>query len=77
MFGTFFAPEPVVDYETAKKSDVSLYAKYFHAMLGRGVYVAPSQLEAGFLSITHGPMELDRTLSAMRDSLRDAVRGVN
>jgi len=77
MFGTFFAPEPVVDYETAKKSDVSLYARYFHAMLGRGVYVAPSQLEAGFLSIMHGPSELDRTLSAMRDSLRDAVGEVD
>lgn len=70
MFGVFFSEEPVVDLDGAMKSDTTLYAKYFHAMLDRGVYLAPSQFEAAFLSSAHTRADLDRTIAAAGDALR-------
>ncbi len=64
MFWLFFSPEPVVDLATAMKSDATLYAKYFHAMLDRGVSLAPSQFEAAFVSTAHTTREIERTLAA-------------
>lgn len=64
MFGVFFNPDPVVDLESAMKSDAALYAKYFHAMLDRGISLAPSQYEASFVSTAHGTREVERTLDA-------------
>lgn len=68
MFGLFFHDDLVVDYQTARQSDGQTYAKFFHLMLKHGVSLAPSQLEAGFLSALHGQSELERTQDAMEKS---------
>ena len=73
MFGVFFSDEPVVDLDGAMKSDTSLYAKYFHAMLDRGVYFAPSQFEAGFVSLAHTEADIDATLNAATEAFRLAT----
>jgi len=64
MFGMFFAPGPVTDWESARASDTAAFARFFRAMLEAGVYLAPSQFEAGFVSTAHGPAEIAQTLSA-------------
>ncbi|HEX6292374.1 MAG TPA: glutamate-1-semialdehyde 2,1-aminomutase [Herpetosiphonaceae bacterium] len=65
MLGFFFASEPVRSYAEAKRAcDTQRYARFFHAMLDRGVYFAPSQFEAGFLSTLHDDALIDRTLEA-------------
>ncbi|MBX6353405.1 MAG: glutamate-1-semialdehyde 2,1-aminomutase [Thermoflavifilum sp.] len=66
MFGLFFHDGPVVDYASAKACDTTMYARFFHEMLARGVALAPSQLESGFLSAVHGQRELDETCEAIR-----------
>jgi glutamate-1-semialdehyde 2,1-aminomutase len=67
MFTFFFTPEPVIDYETAKKSDTARFGRFFHHMLDRGVYLAPSQFEAGFVSSAHSEEDIARTVMAMRE----------
>ena len=62
----FFHEGPIKDYKDATASDTKRYAKFFWGMLERGVYLAPSQFEAAFTSIAHGPSEIDQTLSAAR-----------
>ncbi|MGE5699188.1 MAG: glutamate-1-semialdehyde 2,1-aminomutase [Deltaproteobacteria bacterium] len=69
MWTTFFRKGPVVDYATAKRSDTAAYAAYFHGLLARGVYTAPSQFEAGFVSLAHTRAQLDRTIAAARQVL--------
>ncbi len=69
LFGFFFTEGPVRDLRTAKKADTQFYARFFHAMLDRGVYLAPSQFEAGFLSTAHSAADVDRTLAAADDAL--------
>ena len=64
MFCTFFTEQPVYDLESAMKSDTALYAKYFHAMLEGGIYLAPSQFEAGFISTAHTTRDVERTIEA-------------
>lgn len=64
MFGLFFAAAPVTNWATASKADTKRFARYFQAMLANGVYVAPSQFEAGFLSVAHGPAEIAATVAA-------------
>lgn len=64
MFGFFFAEGPVYDWESARKSDTARFAEFFRVMLSEGVYLAPSQFEAGFVSTAHGPAEVAATLSA-------------
>jgi glutamate-1-semialdehyde 2,1-aminomutase len=64
MFCTFFSAERVVDYSSAKRSDTDRYALFFRAMLENGVYLAPSQFEAGFLSLAHGDEDIERTVQA-------------
>ncbi len=69
MIGFFFAPEPIASYAEAKRlCDTERYARFFHAMLDRGVYLAPSQFEAGFLSARHDDAIIDRTIAAARES---------
>jgi len=70
MWTTFFNHEPVTDWTTANKCDRKLFAGFFHAMLDDGVYLAPSQFEAGFVSLAHGDEIIDRTISAARRALR-------
>ncbi|MCR5538677.1 MAG: aminotransferase class III-fold pyridoxal phosphate-dependent enzyme, partial [Lachnospiraceae bacterium] len=62
----FFAAEPVVDYVSAKKSDTARYADYFKYMLDNGIYLAPSQFEAMFLSAAHTEADLAQTLDLIR-----------
>jgi|GEM_PF-4140 len=69
MFCTFFANESVVDYASAKRSDTNRYALFFRAMLENGVYLAPSQFEAGFLSLAHSDQDIDRTVEAAEAAL--------
>ncbi|HEV7797519.1 MAG TPA: aminotransferase class III-fold pyridoxal phosphate-dependent enzyme, partial [Pyrinomonadaceae bacterium] len=66
MWTTFFTEEPVTNWTTANKSNRELYGKFFHAMLDEGVYLAPSQFEAGFVSTTHTDAIIDQTISAAR-----------
>jgi glutamate-1-semialdehyde 2,1-aminomutase len=69
MFSLFFTPEPVTDLESARKSDRTLFAKYFGAMLDRGVYLAPSPFEANFLSAAHSASDVERTIATADASL--------
>lgn len=64
MFGLFFAEGPVIDWDSAKIADTNRFARYFRAMLEQGVYLAPSQFEAGFLSTAHGEAEIAQTINA-------------
>ncbi len=66
MMTLFFSPGPVTDYASAKKSDTQAYAKFFRAMLTQGIYLAPSQFEAVFLSTAHTPADVAKTLKAAR-----------
>lgn len=68
----FFTEEPVTDFETAQRSDAARYGRYFHAMLEQGVYLAPSQFEAFFVSTVHDADALARTLNAQRIALQKA-----
>ncbi len=66
MFTTFFTPEPVVDWATANRSDREAFARFFHAMLEEGVYLAPSQFEAAFVSIAHSEEIIEKSIAAAR-----------
>jgi glutamate-1-semialdehyde 2,1-aminomutase len=67
MFGLFFTEGPVHNYEDAKKSDSNKFSRFHRGMLERGVYLAPSQFEAGFTSLAHTEEDIDRTLAAARE----------
>jgi glutamate-1-semialdehyde 2,1-aminomutase len=69
MFCLFFASGPIVDLASAKRSDLKMFAKFFHACLERGVYFAPSQFETGFISTAHTPNDIERTAEAVREVL--------
>jgi glutamate-1-semialdehyde 2,1-aminomutase len=69
MFTAFFADRPVTGWASAKRADTARYAAFFRAMLERGVYLAPSQYEAGFLSAAHGQAEVDTTVAAVKAAL--------
>ena len=64
MLCTFFSEEEVTDYESAKRCDTERYASYFHGMLEKGVYFAPSQFEAAFISSVHSEEDIDATIAA-------------
>ncbi|MFT0818856.1 glutamate-1-semialdehyde 2,1-aminomutase [Synechococcus sp. W60.3] len=70
MFGFFFTAGPVRNYEEAKRSDLQKFARFHRGMLERGVYLAPSQFEAGFTSLAHTEADVERTLEAAREVLR-------
>ncbi|MEW5799678.1 MAG: glutamate-1-semialdehyde 2,1-aminomutase [Bacteroidota bacterium] len=70
MFTLFFTPSPVKDYDTAKTSDTRLFGNYFNEMLNRGIYLAPSQFEAAFISTAHTESDIDKTLTAAEASLK-------
>ena len=71
----FFTSEPVRDYATAKTADASFYGRYFRAMLDRGYYFAPSQFEAAFVSTAHTDHDVDATIEAAGEALREAAQG--
>ncbi|MHC4156579.1 MAG: glutamate-1-semialdehyde 2,1-aminomutase [Planctomycetota bacterium] len=66
MFTLFFNPGPVIDYDSATRSDTTRYARYFNAMLRAGVYLPPSQFEACFLSTQHTEQHIAKTVAAVR-----------
>jgi glutamate-1-semialdehyde 2,1-aminomutase len=65
MWGFFLTATPVRDYATARTADVAMFARLFHALLAEGVYIAPSQFEACFVSTAHDTHALDLTIAAM------------
>jgi glutamate-1-semialdehyde 2,1-aminomutase len=70
MMCMFFTEQPVDDFKSAVSSDTNLYGKYFHEMLKRGVYLAPAQFEALFVSTAHSKEDLDKTLTAHKETLK-------
>src|SRR2546423_1031530 len=66
----FFVAEPVRDYTGAKRSDTKRYARFFREMLDRGIFLAPSQFEAAFVSAAHTRQDIDRSIAAARESLQ-------
>lgn len=73
MFSLFFTDEKVVDFETVMTCDTDLFKRYFNAMLDEGIYIAPSQFEAGFMSAVHTQNDIDKTIAAQLRALQKAV----
>ena len=73
MWTSFFTGEAVVDWDSANKSDRQRYGKFFHAMLEEGVYLAPSQFEAAFVSLAHTDELIEKTIEAARKSLKPRI----
>jgi glutamate-1-semialdehyde 2,1-aminomutase len=69
MFSIFFTATPVRDYATALGGDAKLFGRFFHACLERGVYLAPSAYEAGFLSTAHDGVAITRACEIMTDAI--------
>jgi glutamate-1-semialdehyde 2,1-aminomutase len=69
MFGLFFTAGPVHNYEDAKNSDTAKFGRFHRGMLERGIYLAPSQFEAGFTSCAHTEEDIEQTLAVARDVL--------
>ncbi len=74
MFGFFFTPGPVGNYDQAKTSDVQKFSRFHRGMLERGIYLAPSQFEAGFTSLAHTEADIETTLGSARDVLSELPR---
>ena len=70
MLTSFFTPGPVVDWNSAKQSDTRRYGQFFHKMLDQGIYFAPSQFEATFLSTAHTSDDIERTVRAAYTSFK-------
>lgn len=70
MFCGYFTSEPVHNLADAMKSDRERFKKFFHGMLAQGIYLAPSQFEAGFLSTAHTPADIDKTVQAAAKVMR-------
>ncbi len=71
MFCLFFAPGPIIDLAGAQRSDLKMFARFFHACLERGVYFAPSQFETGFISTAHTTEDIDRTGAVVREAFAE------
>ena len=74
MWTSFFTSEPVIDWDSANKSSRELYGKFFHTMLDEGVYLAPSQFEAAFVSLAHTDEVIEQTLEAARKAIHKLHR---
>jgi glutamate-1-semialdehyde 2,1-aminomutase len=72
MFGFFFRAEPPTSFAQVMECDRETFNRFFHAMLERGIYLAPSAFEAGFVSSAHGPRELEATFAAAREAFAQA-----
>jgi glutamate-1-semialdehyde 2,1-aminomutase len=75
MWGSYFTAGPVRDYEDAKKTDTALFARWHKAALARGVFLAPSAFEAGFVSSAHSAADIEITITELDAALDEAVRG--
>jgi glutamate-1-semialdehyde 2,1-aminomutase len=71
MFGLFFSAQPVSCFAQATACDIGLFNRFFHGMLKRGIYLAPSAYEAGFMSTAHSEADIAFTLDAARNTLRE------
>jgi glutamate-1-semialdehyde 2,1-aminomutase len=69
MFCLFFTSKSVRNLDDAKTADLALFARFFHGLLDRGVYLAPSQFETGFLSAAHSEQDIEETARAMREAM--------
>lgn len=70
----FFTPGPVENFDDAKKSDTEAFKRYFHGMRRRGIFIAPAQFEAMFVSTAHGPAQVAATVKAHKEALREALK---
>ena len=73
MFTFFFNQGPVTDYESAKRSDTARFGRFFRAMLDRGIYLAPSQFEAAFVSAAHTEEDVGKTVAAAKEAFAEAL----
>ena len=71
MLTAFFTSTPVNDWKTVKQADTARYGKYFHKMLDQGIYLAPSQFEASFLSTAHTSADIDKTIRAAHSAFKN------
>ena len=69
MLTGFFSPGPVESLNQVEQADATVYGRYFHAVLERGVYLAPSQFEAGFVSLAHTNADIDQTIAVAKEAL--------
>jgi glutamate-1-semialdehyde 2,1-aminomutase len=74
MWTLFFTGEPVIDYDTAKQADTARFARFFWAMMERGIYLPCSQFEAAFLSAVHNSKHIEQTLAAAREALAEIAQ---
>jgi glutamate-1-semialdehyde 2,1-aminomutase len=74
MMSLFFTGKRVVDSYSARSADNALFSKYFSRMLGNGVYIAPSQFEASFVSLAHSKGDIEKTIGAHYESLKQATQ---
>ena len=72
MFCLYFTAKPVHNLDDAKTADTKAFARFFHALLDKGIYLAPSQFETGFISTAHTPDDIAETARAVSDALREA-----
>jgi glutamate-1-semialdehyde 2,1-aminomutase len=75
MFGLYFTAEKVETYAQATAADSAMFGRFFHAMLKRGIYLAPSAFEAGFLSAAHSEQDIADTFAAAREAFAEAKAG--
>ena len=73
MLTVFFCAGPVTDYASAKASDTKRFARFFQALLKRGVYLPPAQFEAAFVSLAHGEAEIDATVAAAAEAFKESA----
>jgi glutamate-1-semialdehyde 2,1-aminomutase len=71
MFCSYFTDSDVVNYKTAKTADTVKFSRFFTAMITRGIYIAPSQFEAGFLSLAHSEKDIEQTVKAAYESFKE------
>jgi glutamate-1-semialdehyde 2,1-aminomutase len=71
MFCTYFTDRDVIDYASAKTADTAKFSTFFSGMLKRGIYIAPSQFEAGFISTAHTENDIEKTARAAYESLKE------
>jgi glutamate-1-semialdehyde 2,1-aminomutase len=71
MMGLFFSPGPVSNFEEAKRSNLDQFSQYYNAMRERGIYLAPSQFEAAFVSAAHDATAIDKTLAAAKAAFEE------
>jgi glutamate-1-semialdehyde 2,1-aminomutase len=71
MFCLFFAPGPIIDLASARRSDLKTFARFFHACLRRGIYIAQSQFETGLISTAHLPEDVERTGRVMNEAMAE------